>query len=60
MIDEGALTLFLLITARMSGFVLFNPLLGRQNFPGFFRAGFILILSAFTYSVVGGLSLIHI
>ncbi len=54
MIDEGALTLFLLITARMSGFVLFNPLLGRQNFPGFFRAGFILILSAFTYSVVGG------
>ena len=34
MIDEGALTLFLLITARMSGFVLFNPLLSRQNFPG--------------------------
>ena len=32
MIDEGALTLFLLITARMSGFVLFNPLLSRQNF----------------------------
>lgn len=51
MIDEGALTLFLLITARMSGFVLFNPLLGRQNFPGFFKAGFILVLSVFTYSV---------
>ncbi len=54
MIDEGALTLFLLITARMSGFVLFNPLLGRQNFPGAFRAGFVLVLSAFTYSVTGG------
>ena len=53
MIDEGALTLFLLITARMSGFVLFNPLLGRQNFPGFFKAGFILVLSVFTYSVEG-------
>ena len=54
MIDEGALTLFLLITARMSGFVLFNPLLGRQNFPSFFRAGFVLVLSAFTYSLEGG------
>ena len=54
MIDEGALTLFLLITARMSGFVLFNPLLSRQNIPGTFRAGFILILSVFTYSTVGG------
>ena len=54
MIDEGALTLFLLITARMSGLVLFNPILNRQNIPSFFRAGFILLLSAFTYSVIGG------
>ena len=54
MIDEGALMLFLLITARMSGLVLFNPLLSRQNFPGMFRAGFVLLLSAFTYSVTGG------
>lgn len=54
MIDEGALTLFLLITARMSGFVLFNPLLNRQNFPRVFQAGFILVLSVFTYSVEGG------
>ena len=54
MIDEGALTQFLFITARMSGFVLFNPILGRQNIPGNFRAGFILVLSVFTYSVTGG------
>lgn len=54
MIDEGALTLFLLITARVGGMVLFNPLLSRQNFPGFFRAGFVLVLSVFTYSVTGG------
>jgi len=53
MIDEGALTLFLLITARMSGFVMFYPLLSRQNFPGMFRAGFVLVLSAFTYSMTG-------
>ena len=54
MIDEGALTLFLLITARVSGMVLFNPLLSRQNFPGIFRAGFALVMSAFTYSLTGG------
>ena len=54
MIDEGALTLFLLILSRMSGFVMFNPLLSRQNFPGTFRAGFVLLLSAFTYSLEGG------
>ncbi len=54
MIDEGGLALFLLMTARMSGFVLFNPLLGRQNFPRTVRAGLILVLSAFTYSVTGG------
>ena len=51
MIDEGALALFLLITARISGFVVFNPLLGRRNFPGFFKAGFILVMSVFTWSV---------
>lgn len=54
MIDEGALTLFLLITARISGCVLFNPLMGRQNFPGTFRAGMVLIFSVFTYSITGG------
>lgn len=54
MIDEGALTLFLLITARMSGFVGFNPLLSRQNFPAAYKTGFTLVLSAFTYSVTGG------
>ena len=42
MVDWGELTLFLYITARMSGFVLFNPLLGRRNIPGIFRGGLIL------------------
>ncbi len=46
------LTLFLYIGARMSGFVLFNPILGRRNLPGVFRSGLILILSVFVYSSV--------
>ena len=47
--DWERLTLFLYITARMSGFVLFNPLLGRKSLPGLFRAGLILSLSVFVF-----------
>lgn len=50
MIDWAELTLFLYITARMSGFVLFNPILGRRSIPGIFRSGFILVLSVFVIS----------
>ena len=42
----NSLTLFLLITGRMTGCVLFNPLLGRRGLPGIVKAGFILMLSA--------------
>lgn len=45
MIDWTQFTLFLYILARMSGFVLFNPLLGRRTIPGIFRSGLILLLS---------------
>lgn len=45
MIDWGRLTLILYILMRMSGFVLFNPILGRRNFPGIFQAGLILVLT---------------
>lgn len=45
MSDWGQLTLLLYILARMSGFVLFNPILGRNNFPSIFRAGLVLVLS---------------
>lgn len=51
MMDWQELTLFLYITARISGFVLFNPLTGRSNLPGIFRAGLILVLSVFTASI---------
>ena len=53
MIDWAELTLFLYITARMTGFVVFNPILGRQNIPRIFRSGFILVLSVFVISFAG-------
>lgn len=51
MIDWAQLTLFLYILARMSGFVLFNPILGRSNIPMLFQSGFILVLSVCMYSM---------
>lgn len=51
MFDDARLTLFIYITARMSGFILFNPLLGRKNIPAIVRAGLILVLSVTTYSM---------
>ena len=50
MIDWAALTAFLFITARVSGFVLFNPILGRGNIPAAFRTGMTLVLSVFVAS----------
>lgn len=50
MIDWAELTLFLFITARMSGFVVFNPLLGRTSIPAIFRSGMILVFSVFVYA----------
>ena len=50
MIDWAELTLFIYITVRISGFVLFNPVLGRRNIPGIFRSGFVLVLSVFVIS----------
>lgn len=50
MIDWAELTLFLYITARVSGFILFNPILGRRNIPVIFRSGMVLLLSIFVIS----------
>lgn len=46
MLDWEALNLFLMILSRMSGFVLFNPLLGRRGIPGMVKAGLVLLLTA--------------
>ena len=51
MIDWAELTRFLFITARISGFILFNPMLGRRNIPAIFRSGMVLVLSVFVASV---------
>lgn len=47
--DWERFTLFLYILVRMSGFVLFNPILARRGIPGLVRAGFILV---FSYSII--------
>ena len=51
MFEWQELTLFLYITARVSGFVLFNPILGRNSIPAIVRTGFILVLAFFISSV---------
>ena len=51
MVDWEELTLFLYIAARMSGCVLFNPILARRGIPTRFQAGLIFILSLFVTSL---------
>lgn len=51
MLEWEELTLFLYITARMSGFILCNPILGRRTIPSIFRSGFVLVLSVFVFSI---------
>lgn len=54
MFNWGAFTLFLYMVMRMSGFVLFSPILGRSGMPAMFQAGFIFTLAGLVYSVYGG------
>lgn len=51
MFDWSELTLFLFVSARVGGFVLFNPILGRTNIPAAFRTGMVLVLSVFVTSI---------
>ena len=52
MFDWSELTLFIYVMARMSGFVLFNPILGRNNVPVIYRTSFALALSVSTISAI--------
>lgn len=54
MIDWNALTLFLYIIMRMSGFILFSPLFGRSNVTSMFKTGWILLLSCSAYTAYDG------
>lgn len=51
MLNDGQLTLFIYIFARMSGFILFNPVLGRRTIPGIVRSGLIMTTSVMVYSM---------
>ncbi len=51
MFDWSVTTLAIYIMARMSGFVLFNPIFGRNNIPVAFRIAMTLVLSV---SVIAG------
>lgn len=52
--DTAQLTLFSLIMMRMSGFILMNPVFGRNNIPSRFKAGLILVLTLVVYSHSAG------
>lgn len=48
-IDETKLILFLFILARVTGFIIFNPLWGRNNITSIVKAGFCMVLSVSVY-----------
>ena len=53
MVDWAQLYLFELIFMRMSGFLLFNPLLGRSNLPAMVKTGMALVLSLLVFGTAG-------
>ena len=53
MVDWAQLYLFELIFMRMSGFLLFNPLLGRSNLPAMGKTGMALVLSILVFGTAG-------
>ncbi len=53
-IDTAQFILFSLIMMRMAGFVLLNPILGRNSIPMFVKSGLILVLTFLLYSFSQG------
>ena len=49
--DWSELYLFALIFMRVTGFVLFNPILGRNSIPNLARAGIIMVFSVFVFGM---------
>lgn len=45
-------TLLLLVFMRMSGCILFNPILGRKNIPAYLKVGLSMVLAVFSYQMV--------
>lgn len=52
--DTAQFVLFSLIMMRMAGFVLLNPILGRNSIPMIAKSGFILVLTLLLYSFSQG------
>lgn len=52
--DTSQFLLFSLIMMRMAGFVLLNPILGRNSIPMIAKSGFILVLTLLLYSFSQG------
>ncbi|MBR3867294.1 MAG: flagellar biosynthetic protein FliR [Butyricicoccus sp.] len=52
MFDWSELTLFIYVLSRMSGFVFFSPIFGRNNIPVIYRTGFSLVLSVSAISAI--------
>ena len=52
--STAQLTLFALIMMRMSGFVLMNPIFGRNTIPSRVKAGMIFVLTLMVYSSFTG------
>jgi flagellar biosynthetic protein FliR len=50
-LDWANLTLFMMVLARMTGFVLFNPIFGRRGIPGIVKSGLILLMSVTVYTM---------
>ena len=49
--DWATLYLFELVLMRVTGFIVANPLFGRNNYPNLVKAGFIMVLSVFVWSM---------
>lgn len=45
-------TLLIMVFMRMSGCILFNPILGRKSIPNTLKIGLTMVLAFFTYSVI--------
>ena len=53
-LDTSQFLLFSLIMMRMAGFILLNPILGRNSIPMIAKSGMILVLTLLLYSVSQG------
>lgn len=48
-LNMNTVTAFIFVLARMSGFVLFNPIFARKNIPNIAKSALVMVLSVFLY-----------